>query len=167
LGIIAPLALAVVRLAVAVSVENLLSHSGLDPGRVEPRRVARHRQRRAGSGIHIGLGFTAVAAAAVGFLSRIGEFLEGFAAGLARASIPALGNARAHDQMGIMIIFTPNPHSLRVTPSATEPGRFGWAIWKDDVVVRRSVRSFGSEGATEAAGDSALRAVTAIWQNAR
>lgn len=69
--------------------------------------------------------------------------------------------------MILMIIFTPNPHSLRITPSATEPGRFDWAIWKGREVVQQSVRSFGSEGASEAAGDIALRAVTAIWQNAR
>jgi hypothetical protein len=72
---------------------------------------------------------------------------------------------RAH--MIPMIIFTPNPHSLRVTPSATEPGRFDWVIWKGKEVVQRSIRSFGSEGASEAAGDTALRAVTTIWQNAK
>jgi hypothetical protein len=73
----------------------------------------------------------------------------------------------AHTHMTPMIIFTPNPHSLRVTPSATEPGRFDWTIWKDKAVVQRSVRSFGSEGASEAAGDTALRAVTAVWQSAK
>lgn len=66
-----------------------------------------------------------------------------------------------------MIIFTPNPYSLRVTPSATEPGRFEWAIWRDGEMVQQSVRSFGSEGASEAAGDTALRGVTADWQKAR
>jgi hypothetical protein len=78
-----------------------------------------------------------------------------------------LGNAYVQAHMISMIIFTPNPHSLRVTPSATEPGRFDWAIWRDKEVVQRSVRSFGSEGASEAAGDTALRALTAIWQTAK
>ena len=26
-----------------------------------------------------------------------------------------------------MITFNPNPHTLRVTPSAKEPGRFDWS----------------------------------------
>ena len=66
-----------------------------------------------------------------------------------------------------MIIFKPNPHSLRVTPSAKEPGRFDWSITRDGVIVRQSVRSFGSEGASEADGDVAFREVTARWQSAR
>lgn len=66
-----------------------------------------------------------------------------------------------------MITFTPNPHTLRVIASATEPGRFGWTITKDETVVRRSVRSFGSQGASEANGDTAFREITTLWQNAR
>lgn len=66
-----------------------------------------------------------------------------------------------------MIIFKPNPHKLQVTPSQTEPGRFGWSITRDDVVVRQSARSFGSHGASEADGDTAFREVTARWRNAR
>jgi hypothetical protein len=66
-----------------------------------------------------------------------------------------------------MITFKPNPHKLRVTPSSKEPGRFDWLITRDDVVVRQSVRSFGSEGATEADGDTAMREVTSLWRNAR
>jgi len=63
-----------------------------------------------------------------------------------------------------MISFTPNPHKLRVTPSAREPGRFDWSITRDDVIVRQSPRSFGSQGASEANGDAAFREVTARWQ---
>jgi hypothetical protein len=66
-----------------------------------------------------------------------------------------------------MITFNPNPHTLRVTPSAKEPGRFEWSITRDGVVVRQSVRSFGSEGASEANGDVAFRDITSRWQNAR
>ena len=66
-----------------------------------------------------------------------------------------------------MITFTPNPHSLRVTPSPKEPGRFDWVIFKDGVEVRRSVRSFGSEGTSVVAGDTALREITALWQNSK
>lgn len=66
-----------------------------------------------------------------------------------------------------MIIFKPNPHKLRVTPSSKDPGRFDWSIRRDDVVVRQSVRSFGSEGASEANGDAAMREVTSLWRNAR
>lgn len=66
-----------------------------------------------------------------------------------------------------MITFMPNPHTLRVTASAKEPGRFDWTIMKDQTVVRRSVRSFGSRGASEADGDTAFRAITALWQNGR
>jgi hypothetical protein len=66
-----------------------------------------------------------------------------------------------------MIIFKPNPHKLQVKPSPKEPGRFDWAITRDDVIVRQSVRSFGSEGASEANGDAALREITARWQDAR
>lgn len=65
---------------------------------------------------------------------------------------------------GQMIIFNPNPHRLRITPSATEPGRFDWSITRDDVIVQRSARSFGSEGASAANGDAALREVTARWK---
>lgn len=66
-----------------------------------------------------------------------------------------------------MIIFKPNPHALHVTPSAKEPGRFDWSITRDGVIVRQSVRSFGSEGASEANGDAAFRDITARWLNAR
>ncbi|MCJ2014759.1 hypothetical protein [Methylobacterium sp. J-076] len=66
-----------------------------------------------------------------------------------------------------MITFTPNPHTLRITPSSTEPGRFDWAITRDGVVVRQSVRSFASQGASEANGDAALRDVTFQWRGAR
>lgn len=66
-----------------------------------------------------------------------------------------------------MIVFKPNPHTLRVTPSAKEPGRFDWSITRDGIVVRQSVRSFGSEGASEANGDVAFRDVTAQWQSGR
>jgi hypothetical protein len=66
-----------------------------------------------------------------------------------------------------MITFKPNPHTLRVIPSAKEPGRFDWTITRDGVVVRHSVRSFGSEGASEASGDVAFREITAQWQSAR
>ena len=69
--------------------------------------------------------------------------------------------------MPSMITFTPNPHKLWVTPSSKEPGRFDWTITKDETVVRSSVRSFGSKGASEANGDTALREVTSFWQNAR
>ena len=69
--------------------------------------------------------------------------------------------------MPSMITFTPNPHKLRVTPSSKEPGRFDWSITRNDVVVRQSVRSFGSEGASEANGDAAFREVTSRWQSAR
>lgn len=69
--------------------------------------------------------------------------------------------------MIVMIIFKPNPHKLRVTPSSKETGRFGWLITRDDEVVRQSVRSFGSEGASEADGDTAMREVTSLWRNAR
>ncbi|MGT2478844.1 hypothetical protein ACU4GR_08100 (plasmid) [Methylobacterium oryzae CBMB20] len=69
--------------------------------------------------------------------------------------------------MQLMIIFKPNPHALRVTPSAKEPGRFDWAITRDGVIVRQSGRSFGSEGASEADGDVAFREITARWQSAR
>lgn len=69
--------------------------------------------------------------------------------------------------MQVMIIFKPNPHTLRVTPSAKEPGRFDWSIMRDGVIVRQSVRSFGSEGASEADGDVAFREITARWQSAR
>ncbi|WP_091788207.1 hypothetical protein [Methylobacterium sp. UNC378MF] len=66
-----------------------------------------------------------------------------------------------------MITFKPNPHKLRVTPSSKEPGRFDWSITRDDMVVRQSVRSFGSDGASEANGDVAFREITAQWQRAR
>lgn len=66
-----------------------------------------------------------------------------------------------------MITFKPNPHKLRVTRSSKEPGRFDWSITCDGVVVRQSVRSFGSEGASEANGDVAFREVTLRWQSAR
>ena len=66
-----------------------------------------------------------------------------------------------------MITFKPNPHTLRVTRSAKEPGRFDWSITRDGVIVRQSVRSFGSEGASEANGDAAFREITARWQSAR
>ncbi|SDN02686.1 hypothetical protein SAMN05216360_105121 [Methylobacterium phyllostachyos] len=66
-----------------------------------------------------------------------------------------------------MITFTPNPHTLRVAPAVKEPGRFGWSITRDGVIVRQSVRSFGSEGASEANGDVALREITARWQSER
>ncbi len=66
-----------------------------------------------------------------------------------------------------MITFKPNPHKLRVTPSSKEPGRFDWSITCDGVVVRQSVRSFGSEGASEANGDAAFREITSRWQSAR
>ena len=66
-----------------------------------------------------------------------------------------------------MITFTPNPYTLRVKPSVKEPGRFDWSITRDGIVVRQSVRSFGSEGASEADGDVAFREVTAWWQSAR
>jgi hypothetical protein len=66
-----------------------------------------------------------------------------------------------------MITFTPNPHKLRVTPSSKEPGRFDWSITRDAVIVRQSVRSFGSEGASEANGDAAFREVTSRWQSTR
>jgi len=66
-----------------------------------------------------------------------------------------------------MITFRPNPHTLRVTPSAKEPGRFDWSITRDGIVVRQSVRSLGSEGASEANGDAAFREVTSRWQSAR
>jgi hypothetical protein len=66
-----------------------------------------------------------------------------------------------------MITFKPNPHKLQVTPSSKEPGRFEWSITRDDVVVRQSARSFGSEGASEANGDAAFRDITSRWQNAR
>ena len=66
-----------------------------------------------------------------------------------------------------MITFKPNPHQLLVTPSKKEPGRFDWSITRDAVVVRQSVRSFGSEGASEANGDAAFREVTSRWQSAR
>ena len=66
-----------------------------------------------------------------------------------------------------MIIFNPNPHKLQVTPSSKEPRRFDWSITRDDVIVRQSVRSFGSEGASEANGDAALREITARWQGKR
>ena len=70
-------------------------------------------------------------------------------------------------QIGYMITFNPNPHKLQVTPSVKEPGRFDWSITCDGVVVRQSVRSFGSEGASEANGDAAFREVTSRWQRAR
>jgi len=63
-----------------------------------------------------------------------------------------------------MITFRPNPHTLHVHASEAEPGRFDWTIRRDDTVIRQSVRSFGSRGATEADGDAALRQVTAQWQ---
>ena len=63
-----------------------------------------------------------------------------------------------------MIIFRPNPHTLHVHGSTAEPGRFDWTIRKDDKVVRQSIRSFGSRGASEADGDAALRQVTSLWQ---
>jgi hypothetical protein len=66
-----------------------------------------------------------------------------------------------------MITFKPNPHTLRVTPSVKEPGRFDWSILRDGVIVRQSVRSFGSEGASEASGDVAFRDMTARWQSTR
>ena len=66
-----------------------------------------------------------------------------------------------------MITFKPNPHALRVTPSDKEPGRFVWSITRDGAVVRQSVRSFGSEGASEANGDVAFRDITARWQSTR
>jgi hypothetical protein len=66
-----------------------------------------------------------------------------------------------------MITFKPNPHTLRVTPSTKEPGRFGWSITRDGVIVSQSVRSFGSEGASEANGDVAFREITARWQSTR
>ena len=69
--------------------------------------------------------------------------------------------------MPLMITFKPNPHMLRVTSSAKEPGRFDWSITRDGVIVRQSVRSFGSEGASEANGDAAFREITARWQSAR
>jgi hypothetical protein len=69
--------------------------------------------------------------------------------------------------MLVMIIFKPNPHTLRVTPSTREPGRFDWSITRDGVVVRQSVRSFGSEGASEANGDVSFREMTARWQSTR
>jgi hypothetical protein len=53
---------------------------------------------------------------------------------------------------------------LHVHASEAEPGRFDWTIRRDDTVIRQSVRSFGSRGATEADGDAALRQVTAQWQ---
>jgi len=40
-------------------------------------------------------------------------------------------------------------------------------IFKPGVIVRQSVRSFGSEGASEANGDVAFRDITARWHNAR
>lgn len=69
--------------------------------------------------------------------------------------------------MSEMITFKPNPHKLRVSPSSKELGRFDWTITRDGVVVRQSVRSFGSEGASEADGDTALREVISLWRNAR
>ncbi|MCJ2016671.1 hypothetical protein MKK84_04390 [Methylobacterium sp. E-065] len=66
-----------------------------------------------------------------------------------------------------MITFNPNPHTLRVTPSAKEPGRFEWSITRDGVVVRQFVRSFGPEDESDATGDVAYGAVTIRWQNAR
>jgi hypothetical protein len=66
-----------------------------------------------------------------------------------------------------MITYKPNPHKLRVTPSTKEPGLFDWSVTRDDVVVRQSVRSFGSEGASEANGDAAFREITSRWQSAR
>ncbi|GJE41800.1 hypothetical protein [Methylobacterium soli] len=66
-----------------------------------------------------------------------------------------------------MIIFKPNPHKLWVTRSSKEPGRFDWLITRDDVVVRQSVRSFGSKGASEANGDAAFREITSRWQSTR
>ncbi|MDN3573304.1 hypothetical protein [Methylobacterium longum] len=66
-----------------------------------------------------------------------------------------------------MITFKPNPHKLQVTPSAKEPGRFDWSITCDGVIVRQSVRSFSSEGASEANGDAAFREITSRWQSAR
>ena len=87
---------------------------------------------------------------------------------------PAEGAARCHmvdarstSHILNMITFTPNPHSLRVAPSQTEPGRFDWAILKDGVEVRRSIRSFGSTGASVADGDVALREITALWRDAK
>ena len=79
------------------------------------------------------------------------------------------GKARRTQEQrkGQMIIFKPNPHRLQVTPSQKDPGRFDWSITRDDVVVRQSVRSFGSEGASAANGDAALREITALWQGAR
>jgi hypothetical protein len=38
---------------------------------------------------------------------------------------------------------------------------------KDGVEVRRSIRSFGSTGASAEDGDVALREVTALWQDAK
>lgn len=69
--------------------------------------------------------------------------------------------------MRSMITFKPNPHKLRVTPSLKEPGRFDWSVMRDDVVVRQSLRSFGSEGASEANGDVALREITSHWLSGR
>ena len=66
-----------------------------------------------------------------------------------------------------MITFKPNPHTLRVTPSAKEAGRFDWWIKRDSVIVRQSVRSFGSEGASEADGDAVFREITSRWQSDR
>lgn len=54
-----------------------------------------------------------------------------------------------------------------MTASSTEPGRFDWTIMKDEAVVRRSVRSFASRGVSEAAGDTALREITALWRDAQ
>ena len=34
-----------------------------------------------------------------------------------------------------MITFKPNPHTLRVTPSVKEPGRFDWSITRDGVIA--------------------------------
>ena len=80
---------------------------------------------------------------------------------------PHMVDASEASHIPSMITFTPNPHSLRVAPSQTEPGRFDWAILKDGAVVRRSIRSFGSEGTSAADGDTALREVTALWRDAK
>lgn len=69
--------------------------------------------------------------------------------------------------MSGMITFTPNPHTIRINPSKSEPGRFDWTIMKDDLVIRQSIRSFGSQGASEASADTAFREITALWQTAR
>jgi len=73
-----------------------------------------------------------------------------------------MADADAASHILRMVVFTPNPYTLQIEPSQTEPGRFDWVVLKDGVVVRRSVRSFGSAGTAAANGDTALREITAL-----